>query len=159
MLLSAHDHLKTPTPCINFAVGQQQNRIRIKTPPIPQSNRPKDHKPNTLNTHFIGNKGQKTPTRRCRLKKNPQNIEFQCFAEKKMWSWRESNPRPNKAFKSFLHAQTPKYCREETTVGDPQSLSLVPYLRPVAEPNRQHPDGLMSQSGEIGRPSGGTAYC
>ncbi len=76
-----------------------------------------------------------------------------------LWSWRESNPRPNKAFKSFLHAQTPKYCREETTVGDPQSLSLVPYLRPVAEPNRQHPDGLMSQSGEIGRPSGGTAYC
>ena len=81
------------------------------------------------------------------------------FCGKKMWSWRESNPRPNKAFKSFLHAQTPKYCREETTVGDPQSLSLVPYLRPVAEPNRQHPDGLMSQSGEIGRPSGGTAYC
>jgi len=45
-----------------------------------------------------------------------------------------------------------------STVCDPLTISLVPDLRPVAERNRQHPDGMMSQSGEIGRPSGGTAH-
>lgn len=55
-------------------------------------------------------------------------------------------------------ADTEEFSRK-ATVGDPQGFSLVPYLRSVAERNRQHPDGMMSQSREIGRPSGGTAYC
>jgi hypothetical protein len=52
----------------------------------------------------------------------------------KLWSWRESNPRPDKAYQGFLHAQVLLVCRDLQGAISNLRRSLFPLSHAAPEP-------------------------
>ena len=81
---------------------------------------------------------------------------FGAFLPRLKWSWRESNPRPNKRLSCFLHAYSVVDCRAGSGRGHPrQTLSSKksPAVRGVvpAIPSLRAPPGHMPTVGACGR--------